>query len=288
MDNIDVPSTLAEWAALDPADVAGLRTAMTDVLLVDVHDSLVFSVCAAALSIRTVGARACAPLHEIESLYAGALRASHELLDYAIGEFAITPAKLSLVEAWLRAPGGDAFSMEACSPTTFVRRLRRFVEAHTLPASLVVNRDDLFPLERTAAAARANVSWPSKMTFESLVSPDGTLLSFGSVAAFFGPRLREAPRADASGRMRMLADALKVCAAPSSFGDVAAGLAGNLVGTLVVQSEWPVHLVTRVRSQAEAIADVHSRAAMVSGDVPLVARAMMQRFDAVVDCYPHV
>ena len=147
--NFVLPATYAGWLAVDEEQLAAIKVVWTADLLIDVHDSQLFTACPGAFTASQVNGRAVAPLHEVEYLLARFLRASDAIHDMKIGELGISPLKLSAVEAHLVNPGAGAAADRAgsgggdtCGGKASRRRWRRERSTAVLVLALLRCRGD--------------------------------------------------------------------------------------------------------------------------------------------------
>ena len=286
--NFVLPATYAGWLAVDEEQLAAIKEVWTADLLIDVHDSQLFTACPGAFTASYVNGRAVAPLHEVEYLLARFLRASDAIRDMKIGELGISPLKLSAVEAHLVNPGAGAaaFDFSPCTATVLLRRLALFSAAHARPPAFTVVVDDLIACEAVPDDAGIAANWPSMMALRTLVDEAGGLSPFADFCSLVGSRAYHAERGLPNGRFFAMSTALRSTA--SSLYPVADVLAGDVVGSFMKSTEWPSLLVRHVRSLGDAVADVQARGAFASNEPAHMGRAIAQRIDYIIDAFPRI
>ena len=84
-----------------------------------------------------------------------------------------------------------------------------------IPAEVIIDEDDLLPLEAAAGARPERptpAQWMAMTEWGSLTDTHGTLAALGDLALMLGPRLRAQVRSDQRGRFRRVADMLRAWA----------------------------------------------------------------------------
>ena len=223
----EMPTTFAEWHALEPIQKSNLFDAWGDLMLVNISDAHLFHTLPPSVVTYKIPDGEDDPVpyiehHKIEFLYSRVCCLDSEVVGLDLSS-AIAPRALDKVEAHLVANNFDF------SPTTMHILAQRLELFGISNERLILTPDDFIPLEPFGSwvqpAGRAGAStrntagaqeeqepvyvpdelslvWPGKIDLRNLFS-HGTLGPYAILAGILGPRLRREMRLEHNGQFQI-------------------------------------------------------------------------------------